>query len=53
METIITWFMAHQVVMGAAVIGALDFVFAIVPSWESNGILHFIYVQAKKLVGGA
>ncbi len=36
---------------GAAVVAVLDLVFALNPTWAANGILHFILLQAQKLVG--
>ena len=49
MEQIVSWAMSHQMIIGAAIVGLLDLVFALVPSWQSNGILHWIFVMAKKL----
>lgn len=50
MDAIIAWVIAHQVVLAVAAVGLLDLVFALVPSWQSNGILHFIYLQIKNLI---
>ena len=49
MSIIIAWVMAHQFILAGFVAAALDLVFALVPSWESNGVLHWIYLQVKKL----
>jgi len=45
------WIVAHPFLVGGAVSAALDLVFALVPKWESNGVLHFVYVVAKKYSG--
>jgi len=47
------WVLAHQLILGGFVSAALDLVFALVPSWESNGVLHWIYLQVKKLTSSA
>jgi hypothetical protein len=53
MQQVIQWVVGHQAIVGSLVVGILDFIFAIIPSIDSNGVLHFIYLQAKKLVGQA
>ncbi len=46
----IQWLMAHELVMAGLVVGVLDFVFAMLPGVESNGIVHWIYLTAKGFV---
>lgn len=48
-----TWIVSHQLIVGGAVSAILDLVFALAPTWESNGVLHWVYLQAKKLGGGS
>lgn len=48
---VIAWITLHQVIIGALLIGVLDFIFAINPAWKSNGAAHFFYVFAQKLSG--
>jgi hypothetical protein len=36
--------------MAAVLIAILDLIFALIPSVESNGILHSVYVFLKNLV---
>lgn len=45
MQAIISWLMAHQSVLYGARVALLDFLFAMVPSWKSNGLLHWLYLQ--------
>lgn len=51
MQALLTWVTSHQSVIGGSVVAVLDLVFALIPSIQSNGILHFIFVQAQKLSG--
>lgn len=44
------WIVAHQGVVAGFVVGALDLIFALVPSLEANGILHQVYLWVKSLV---
>jgi hypothetical protein len=44
MSAIITWLTSHQAVLFGFGVALLDFLFALVPSWKSNGILHWIYL---------
>lgn len=53
MQALIDWIVAHQAVVSGAVVGILDLVFALVPSWASQGLLHFVYLQLAKLAGKA
>lgn len=50
MSVIIDWVMSHQIVIVSAVIAVADLVFALVPSWQSNGLLHWVYMMLKKLI---
>ncbi len=51
MSDVVAWILAHSVLVSGAVVALLDFAFALVPSWDSNGILHWVYLQAKALGG--
>lgn len=51
MQNIISWVTTHQAMVGGSVVAILDLVFALIPGIQSNGILHFIFVQAQKLAG--
>lgn len=53
MQVIIDWVIAHQAVVAGAVVGILDLIFALVPSWASQGLLHWVYLQVAKLAGKA
>lgn len=48
LQIVVSWIMAHQVLMAALAVAVLDFLFAIVPSLQSNGVLHAIYLFATK-----
>jgi hypothetical protein len=45
--SVIQFFQEHQVVAVGLCIALLDFLFALNPKWESNGILHALYVLVK------
>ena len=47
MASIITFIQAHEVAMAMFGVAVLDFLFAINPMAESNGILHWIYTALK------
>jgi hypothetical protein len=49
MQAVIDFVMNHSVVMAAALVGILDFIIALAPGLESNGILHGIYSFLKNL----
>lgn len=51
MSDFVNWFSAHQALIGGSMVAVLDLIFALKSSWASNGILHFILVQAQKLAG--
>lgn len=54
MTTLIAWFTAHPAAVaaaGGAVVSLIDFIFAIKPDWKSNGIFHWVYLQALALAG--
>lgn len=42
---ILTWISAHQVLVNGAIITILDLLFALNPSTEANGVLHWIYLK--------
>ena len=48
MQGIIDFITSHQAIFLAFFVALLDFLFALVPAWKSNGILHWIYL----LLGG-
>lgn len=52
MSNIIAFLVAHQTAFAAVAVAILDLLFALKPDWESNGILHWILVQAKAIMGG-
>lgn len=45
---LIQWLIDHQIVLGAMIVGILDFLFAVSPALAGNGVLHQIYVFFKK-----
>lgn len=47
MESIINFISSHAVVLAAAGVAVLDLIFALLPSVQSNGILHWVYVFLK------
>ncbi len=47
---VIQWVMSHQAVVAGLIVGLLDLVFALKPNWAANGIVHWIYLQAKKML---
>lgn len=51
MQLLIDWVLAHQVVLASFVVAVLDLAFALKPDWESSGILHWIWLQVKKIAG--
>src|ERR1035437_715823 len=50
-NNVLAWFLAHQVVLGALLIGILDFIFSINPQWKSNSVGHLFYLLAQKMSG--
>lgn len=49
---IISWIMAHQVVIGGFIVGVLDLLFALNPNTQApDGLLHALYMFAKNLKG--
>lgn len=40
--------MAHEALLAALLVAALDLAMALSPSLESNGLLHALYLLAKK-----
>lgn len=52
MDVIIAWLMSHAAIVAGAIVAVLDLIFALVPSWESNGILHAIYLWLKGFLPG-
>lgn len=47
MASLVSWVVAHKALEIALAVAALDLVFALKPSWESNGLLHWVYLQLK------
>ncbi len=50
MDVILQWIVAHQGVVAGLGVGIFDFVFAVSPKLESNGIIHAFYLWVKGLV---
>lgn len=50
MQDVINFITSHSALMAAMMVAIMDFVMALVPSWESNGIFHSIYIFFKNLV---
>jgi hypothetical protein len=48
-QSVISWMVANQVIVGMLLIGVLDFIFAINPAWQSNNVAHMIYLFAMKI----
>lgn len=44
MSAFVSWVMGHQAIVSGLVIAMMDFVIALVPSIEPNGIFHAIYL---------
>jgi hypothetical protein len=53
LQNIISYVLSHETVFVGFGVALLDLLFALVPAWQSNGVLHWIYLQLKSLVGGA
>ena len=51
MQNVITWVVEHGTVLAALGVAVLDLVFAVNQKAESNGILHWISIKLKSLVG--
>ncbi len=47
MASVISWILAHQGLVAGVLVSILDLVFALVPSWESNGLLHWFFLQIQ------
>lgn len=47
---IVQWVLEHQALVASLVVAVLDFGFALKPDWESNGVVHWLYVQLKALI---
>ena len=45
MADLITWLSAHQAIEAALGIAIIDLIFALKPSWKSNGVFHWVYQQ--------
>jgi len=53
MQSIIDFVLAHKVAMASVGVAVLDFVFALMPSWQSNGVIHWVYLTLKGLLPGS
>jgi len=53
LQLIINFIMAHSSIVGTLGVAILDLIFAINPSAESNGILHWLFVQLGVLKGSS
>lgn len=51
MQALVSWIVGHQGVLAGAGVAVLDLVFALSPKIDSNGILHWVYLQLLKLKG--
>lgn len=51
MAQIISFILAHKELEAGIIIAILDLVFALNAKAASNGILHFVYLKAKSLLG--
>lgn len=40
----LAWIMEHQAVLAVLALAILDFVFAVSPSFKSNGVIHWLYL---------
>lgn len=47
LKAAVEFVLAHQAVFVGLAVALLDFVFAIVPSVASNGLVHWLYLQLK------
>lgn len=47
MQSIIAFILAHQVLFAALIVAILDFVIALIPGVDSNGIFHMVYLWIK------
>lgn len=52
MTDLVAWVSAHAAVLAGVGVAVLDLAFALSPKVDSNGLLHAIYLQLKKLTGG-
>lgn len=51
MAQVWAWLLSHAEVLGGFGVAVLDLVFALNAKAASNGLLHWVYLQAKKLTG--
>ena len=49
MQAVIDFVMSHMAVLAGLLVAVLDLVFALNSKAESNGVLHWIYMQVKAL----
>ncbi len=49
MQTVIDWVLAHQLILSGLIVAVLDFIFAIIPTLQGNGILHSLYMLVKNI----
>lgn len=45
----IQWIVAHQAIVAGLLVAIFDFVMALVPSIEANGIFHQVYLWIKSI----
>lgn len=50
MSAIIAFIVSHSAIVAGLVVALLDLVIALIPSIESNGVFHAIYLYLKGLV---
>lgn len=51
MQAIISWVMGHEAIVAGFVVASADLVIALVPSVESNGVFHMVYLWVKGFAG--
>jgi hypothetical protein len=49
MTPVLSWVVGHSAIVAGFIIATIDLVIALNPNWKSNGILHFVLIQAQKL----
>jgi len=50
MAEVIAWVQANLALVVGLLVALIDLVFALVPTWQSNGILDWVYKFLKGLV---
>ena len=50
MDSVIQFVTGHEVIVATLIVAILDFVIALNPKAESNGLLHGLYVFCKNIM---